>query len=415
MEICSYGEFSEKLHQKWTRRRVPLDGTIEITHRCSLKCSHCYNSLPIDDAGARLSELSYEEHCRIVDEITDAGCLWLLFTGGEAFVRDDFLDIYTYSKQKGLLISLFTNGTLITPRVADHLARYTPFSIEITLYGRTKKTYESISGVPGSFEKCLQGISLLRERNLPLRIKTMVVTANRHEIWDMQRFVRRDLGLEFRFDAMINPKIDCSQSPLAFRLTPAEVVELDLMDPARINAWKSFACQFNGPVHASAGSDEMYHCGGGINSFSINPQGKMNLCVFSQCDSYDLRQGSFRNAWEDYLLNVRRKKTTGRSKCTACEIKAMCGMCPANGELEEKNPESPVDFLCQVAHLRCYALDVPIEPHGECEYCEGGNKYRQIRRLADDLREKALSRESGLGAAPAWNGLSCAWDTPYPG
>jgi len=415
VEIWSYGEFSERLHQKWTSRRVPLDGTIEITHRCTLKCSHCYNSLPLDDVGARLSELSYEEHCRILDEITDAGCLWLLFTGGEAFVREDFLDIYTYSKQKGLLISLFTNGTLITPRVADHLARYAPFSVEITLYGRTRKTYESISGVPGSFERCLRGINLLRERNLPLRIKTMVVTANRHEIWDLQQFVRQDLGLEFRFDAMINPKIDCSQRPLAFRLTPAEAVELDLMDPARINAWKSFACRFNGPVHASTGCDEMYHCGGGINSFSINPQGKMGLCVFSQCDSYDLRRGSFRDAWENVLLNVRRKKATRSNKCTACEIKAMCGMCPANGELEQNDPESPVDFLCQVAHLRSYALDIPIAAHGECEYCDGGNKYRQIRRLANELGEKALIRESGLGAAPARDRLPRACDAPRPG
>ncbi|GAG51750.1 unnamed protein product, partial [marine sediment metagenome] len=71
----------------------------------------------MSDKEARRNELTYDEHCRILDEITAAGCLWLLYTGGEIFARKDFLDIYTYAKQKGLIISLFSNGTLITPEV----------------------------------------------------------------------------------------------------------------------------------------------------------------------------------------------------------------------------------------------------------------------------------------------------------
>jgi hypothetical protein len=65
-------------------------------------------------------------------------------------------------------------------------------------------------------------------------------------------------------------------------------------------------------------------------------------------------------------------------------------MCPAEGELEQGDPESPVDFLCQVAHLRSYALDISVRPHGECEYCEGGDSYVQITNLAVFLKEKAL-------------------------
>ena len=78
------------------------------------------------DRAARLAELSTEEHYRLLDQLADAGCLWLLFTGGEIFARRDFLDIYTYAKQKGFLITLFTNGTLITPRIADDARRVAP-------------------------------------------------------------------------------------------------------------------------------------------------------------------------------------------------------------------------------------------------------------------------------------------------
>ncbi len=60
-------------------------------------------------------------------------------------------------------------------------------------------------------------------------------------------------------------------------------------------------------------------------------------------------------------------------------------MCPANGVLECGDAEEPVDFLCQVAHLRAYAFGIPISPHGECEYCPGGTKRRDMMGMVKGL------------------------------
>ena len=139
--------------------RLPANGTIEVTRRCPLDCQHCYNNLPMGDkTGSR--EFSYKA-LPPIDEIVEAGCLWLLFTGGEIFARRDFLDIYTHAKRKGLIITLFTNGTLITPQIADYLIQWRPFNIEITLYGATRETYERLTGVAGSFDRCLRDPLLL--------------------------------------------------------------------------------------------------------------------------------------------------------------------------------------------------------------------------------------------------------------
>ena len=386
METRSYAEFSRRLHAQTAGQRLPITGTIEITRRCPLVCAHCYNNLPMGDQQARRSEMTYEDHCRLLDEITEAGCLWLLYTGGEIFARKDFLDIYTYAKRKGLFITLFTNGTLLTPQIADYLVDWRPFAIEITLYGHTRETYERLTGVPGSYHRCLRGIRLLMERGLPLKLKTVAVTLNQHEVRDMQRFAEEELGLEFKFDAMMNPRIDCSQSPLAVRLQPQEVVALDLQDAKRVAEWRQFAAQFSGPVNPPDRHDEVYHCGGGISSFAIDPCGKMSICVLSHAAMYDVRQGSFREGWEHFLAQQRRKKISRRTKCTTCAIKAMCGMCPANGELENNDPESPVEFLCQVAHLRAYALDIPVPPHGPCAYCPGGDQYHETLHSAANSR-----------------------------
>jgi radical SAM protein with 4Fe4S-binding SPASM domain len=338
------------------------------------------------DVEVSRAELTYAEHCRMLDELAEAGCLWLLYTGGEIFARKDFLDIYTYAKKKGFLITLFSNGNLITPRIADYLVEWRPLAIEITLYGRTRETYERLTRIPGSYDRCLRGIQLLRERRLPLKLKTVAVSINQHEIGEMKQFAET-LGVPFKFDGMMSPRIDCSQSPLAVRLQPWEIVHMDLEDPHRVAEWRRFAARFNGPAQTPTPNDGLYHCGGGINAFAIDPEGKMTICVLSHFDAYDLRRGSFAEGWRDFLLQVRKKKVTRVTKCTACQIKAMCGMCPANGELENGDAEAPVDFLCHVAHLRAQAMDIPVPAHGECDYCAAGSAHPALMRSLATLRQ----------------------------
>ena len=386
METGSYSDFSARLHETVRAGRIPVNVTVEVTRRCPLSCAHCYNNLPMADVAARDAELTTAEHHRLLDELAAAGCLWLLYTGGEVFARRDFLDIYTYAKRRGFIVTLFTNGTLLTPGIADTLVEYRPFAIEITLYGRTRETYERLTGVPGSYDRCLRGIALLKERGLPLTVKTVAVALNVHEVGAMKEFVEADLGLPFRFDSMMTPRIDCSQSPLEVRLTPEEIVGLDLADPARRREWQDFSCQFVGPQQAPGHEDEVYHCGGGVNSFSVGPTGLMSICVLSHRDTYDLRTGSLEEGWRHFLARVRARKITRVTKCTSCHLKTVCGMCPANAELEAGDPETPVEFLCHVAHLRALAMGWPVVPHGDCEYCPGGSGHAAVLEEASRLR-----------------------------
>lgn len=372
-----YGTFSKALHDRQGLSRLPLTGTIEVTRRCPLVCRHCYNNLPMGDATARAAELTAEEHARLLDELRDAGCLWLLYTGGEIFARPDFLDIYTDARRKGFLVTLFTNGTLISERIADHLAAYRPFAIEITLYGRTRETYERLTGIPGSFDRCMRGIERLRDRGLPLALKTVAVTINRHELAGMQAFAE-ELGLPFKSDAMINPRLDCSQSPLDVRLSPEEAVALDLEDTRRADEWIRFADHVQQALAVTPAADTLYQCGGGINTFSIDPYGRMSICVLSETHKVDVRGGRFLEGWQGFLREQRARRVTRPTKCVACALKSACGMCPANAELENADPEAPVDYLCHTAHLRAHALGLAVPPHGDCEYCPGGEHHERV-------------------------------------
>ena len=110
LSAISYAQFSERLNKQVIAKRIPINGSFELTFRCNLRCVHCYCNLPLNDQDAIEKELTSEEVLHIFDQIAEAGCLWLLLTGGEPLVRKDFLEIYTYAKKKGFLITLFNNS-----------------------------------------------------------------------------------------------------------------------------------------------------------------------------------------------------------------------------------------------------------------------------------------------------------------
>ncbi len=397
MEQLSYGEFSADLHQKQAGKRVPMQVSIEVTRRCPLECQHCYNNLPMGDQDARSREMTTEEHFKMLDELVEMGCFWLLYTGGEIFARKDFLEIYTYAKQKGFLITLFTNGTLITEKIADYLVEWPPFAIEITLYGRTRETYEALTMIPGSYDRCLRGIKLLRERGLPLKLKTVATSINKHEVAAMRCFAEEELGVEFKFDGQVNPRIDCSQSPLAVRLTPEEVVALDMAAPKGASEYRRLALRdLENPPNLSK-NDSVYFCGGGMNSFAINAYGEMGICVISQQETFRVQEAGLARVWRESLLEMRTRKRTRVTKCIECRIQSLCGMCPANGEMESGDRESPVEFLCHVAHLRGAAIGIEVPPHGDCEFCS--SRSEEVLESARRIRSREVDVESWIGPA----------------
>ena len=347
----SYGEFDERLRQKIAGQRIPVSGSLELTFRCNLRCVHCYAAHGHRGVPGK-QELTCTEICGILDQIVDEGCLWLLLTGGEPLLRPDLLDIYTYAKRKGLLITLFTNGTLITPRIADYLAEWRPFKVEITLYGRTQETYERITGVPGSHARCVRGIDLLLERGIPLELKTVLMTLNKQELWDIKAYAENQ-GVDFRFDAMLHAGLTGDPAPTVFRLSPEEIVGFDLADAKRMKEWHDFCDRYRSVLPDPR---FLYACGAGLNTFHIDPYGRLSVCLMSRVPYYALHRGSFRDGWCGFLLEVRHRHPVEEFPCNQCGLRALCGQCPGWAQVEHSDPEKRVEFLCQLGHLRAEAF-----------------------------------------------------------
>ena len=340
-------EFGEPFGLKAIRSRIPVSGSIELTFRCNLRCRHCY----IADRKDK-KELTQSEVIDIFQQLVEEGCLWLLITGGEPLVRDDFSDIYVRAKKMGLMVTIFTNGTLLNEELADIFSDYPPSDIEITLYGRTKETYERVTRVPGSFERCLKGIELLRKRELRLSLKTMVMTLNREELKEMKDFAH-SLGLGFRFDAELNPRLDGYKGPCQLRLSPEEVVRLDSEDEDRLKELKKFYDE----SLESSGFEKLYICSAAKTYFHIDPSGNLSPCLMARHPAYALKAISFRKAWNNLVVDLEKKKPGLDYKCGNCNLFSLCGQCPGWAEIENEDEEKPIDYLCKITHQRAKFLE----------------------------------------------------------
>lgn len=276
-------EFADRLPA-----RFPYTCQWEITWRCNLRCVMCYTDC-FNHADLVNQELPTEEVHRILDELADAGCVELCFTGGEPFARADFIDIYGYAILKGFLVTIFSNGTLITEAVADRLAQSPPYRIEISLHGLTPQTFDRVTQGRGSYDRCMAAIERLRARQVPLVLKATALSLNKNEILPIKQYVEGHGSIPFKLGEEMRPGLDGDRAPMDWGLSEEELAELNRQDP---QLWQE-ACQ--------RAAQEPPACRSGMRSFHIDPCGRLQLCSGNRRESYDLRTGSFEEGFYHHL------------------------------------------------------------------------------------------------------------------
>jgi radical SAM protein with 4Fe4S-binding SPASM domain len=413
LQEVSYQHFGSLLARRGGMSRVPLSGSIEITFRCNLRCVHCY----IDDYSGQ-GEMSTGEIKRILDEIAEEGCLWLLLTGGEVLCRSDFPEIYRHAKGLGFLLTIFSNGTLLDERIADLLAEYRPHGIEFTLYGLSDETYLKVTGFPGRFTRVRRAIDLLVERRLPLSLKAVAMEPLAGEIEAMQAFCA-SLGLRFRYDAIVHGRLDGSLAPTAVRSAPQKVVAYDAGDPDRLAEWLKFYKQYVKPTQPGS---YLMSCGAGVNSFHVDPKGTLLSCQALPLNGYDLRHGTFREGWYGIVGDLRKRLAGAGNVCASCELKALCDRCPATATLETGSPDGWIPYYCEITHRRAALLEEATgHPEMATRYRDHADKVAggwtppgAILPRADVLRP-GIPCGTGGGCATGSCGVrGAAAETPQP-
>ncbi len=353
------------LWDKLKERRAVMSFDLEITARCNLHCGPCYINLPANDQEARAKELTVQEIGEIADQAVALGAVWALISGGEPFLRPDFPEIYMTLKRKGLLVSVFTNATLLREDHISLFKKYPPRDIEVTVYGASSETYDRVTGRPGSFAAFTHGLNRLLESGVKVRLKAMALRSNFHELSQIAAFCRSHTKDYFRFDPQLHLRFDRDEGRnaeiMAERLTPAEIVALERADGERFTALQKNCDTLISDEFTHYGCDHLFHCGAGNGSFNVGYDGKFRLCssLWAPQTLYDLRKGTLREAWEKLvpaIRDLRSQRPEFLERCRRCSIINLCLWCPAHSYLETGEMDTVVDYFCQVAHARAAAI-----------------------------------------------------------
>jgi MoaA/NifB/PqqE/SkfB family radical SAM enzyme len=334
--------------------RLPLKGSLDLTYRCNNNCRHCWLRISPGEQEKK-EELSADEIKATVDEARKLGCRKWSISGGEPMLRPDFAEIFDYITSRSVSYSINTNGTLITPEIAELMRR--SGRKMIALYGGTPEVHDHITRNPGSFQQTMNGFSLLKETSAEFIVQIIPMRDNYHQYKDMVSLAK-SLSPYWRVGAAwlylsASGNQEKNAEIAGQRLSPKEVVELDKPDLSYEEGLKPHEHREYSSCHSC--DDRLFaRCISGRRDFHIDPYGQMSFCGYIKDPAllYDLRNGSFRKAWEEFIPSLSDKVIGGREYlegCGSCELREHCRWCPIYGFLEHRRFSSPVDYLCNVA------------------------------------------------------------------
>ena len=351
------------VHQAGARQRIPVSGTFELTPRCNLSCKMCYIHMSGEEQASRGRELTTEEWLEVGRRAVDAGMIYLLITGGEPLLRPDFVTIYSEMVKMGVVVSVNTNGTLITPEILDCFAKHPPETVNVTLYGASPETYGGLCGVRGGFEKAFAGVRALKEAGVRVAINTTFTTRNAGDMEALAAFAR-EVGVPIRTAAYTFPPVRNRHEDSRINLTAEEQGILN----ARFEYLTSTAEQVASKVtylkrvlaeeEARPKGDlpargKPTACMAGRGMFWMAWNGEMYPCgmLSEYAAPLDRRTMDFKAMWE--ATRDRTETIYLPALCDGCALRRVCPSCAAVTHSNHGNTEVLVEDMC--TYTKTYA------------------------------------------------------------
>ena len=327
----------------------------DFTHKCNLKCKHCYS----DSGATREEELATKEALDVVDQLADTGVTALAFSGGEPLARGDFFEVAEHAVDRGLYVSVATNGTLLTREMARKLKQTKIHYVEISIDGATAKTHDTFRGVSGAFDSAVAGLKNCIAEDMCACIASTATKNNLEEIPGIidlaeeigaERFTYfnfvptgrgkehfdQDLSAEEREKLMrylLNRMSKGCKTTILTTAPQLARVALQCQGPEGTGeVTMSMAHMQTAKVSKKAVplADFIGGCGAGRLYCSLSPQGDVHPCVFFPVNVGNLKSEKFKDIWlHSEMFNILRDRSKLKGTCASCNYKFICGGCRA--------------------------------------------------------------------------------------
>lgn len=336
-------------------KRIPYEGTFELTVRCNLHCKMClFRHDDSENAEIKQKELTSKQWISLAEQIAAAGTMHLLVTGGEPMLRSDFCEIWSGIYQYGFITELYTNATLITPQIMKTLRKYPPNIIGITIYGASSETYEKICGNGDAFYRMLEGIHMLQSLPSEIKYRTTIIKDNVDDFFAIEELIHKEFNAKARIThtrlvtkAVRGGCADVASCRLSakdsFLLTEKSIFHW--LRPYQKDLKQEPHLTYRYRQQPKPDRLTLFGCNAGMSSYTITWDGKLQGCQILGAFSANAMELGFKRAWEKFPYLVKLPPLS--PICKKCELKELCECCCAFRYAETGSLQGVPQYICE--------------------------------------------------------------------
>jgi AdoMet-dependent heme synthase len=334
----------QRVLQKTWRENILFSALVELTYRCNLDCFFCYNDLSL--RGRALSDADY---FRLFADLADLQVMNLTLSGGEPLAHPSFLAFGRRARELGFVVRIKSNGHALRGELARRVRHeIDPFLFEISLHGATADAHDRQTRVPGSFDRLMENLPVLRDLGLRVKLNGTLTRWNEHQIEDMFELTDR-LGLRFSLSPTVTPRDDGDSGPLAVAPSADGVRRLYRLLDQRIPDAPAESPTCHGTADGGAVT-QTKNCGAGSSGIAVDPFGNVYPCIQWRRPLGNLHERSIGEIWRDSpaLGEIRRTSEAARRQVVELGTEGI-GLSHCMGLSEEKTGD-PLALDPQAVH-----------------------------------------------------------------
>jgi radical SAM protein with 4Fe4S-binding SPASM domain len=299
-----------------------------VTSKCNFTCKHCYVPPP------NQRDLSFDEAKDLLNQLAELGAEELHLSGGEPLERGDLFDIIHEATDMGFHVDTITNGWYVNRENARKFRESGAAHVSVSTDG-IGKTHDDFRNKPGSFERCVEAVKILREEGVEAYVSPTISKLNFDELPDLFSLAE-SLGANFSTKVLVpigeakildkyclGPEEQRKFYEFIFAKKAENRMEIvTTCSPYSVLFTKKWAPRDDGRIHGG--------CTGGIDLLCIAADGRIMPCSRLQMTLGNVREDKLIDVWySSEILATLRDRDNLKGKCGRCTYKNWCGGCRA--------------------------------------------------------------------------------------